>query len=161
MPITKNKKQEIITDLSSKINKADTMVFVSFKGISANDQVVMRKKLRSENVNYTVIKKSLLKRVLTEKGFEGELPQMDGEMAIAYATDQLAPAREIYAFQKSFKKGLTIQGGAFGGVYKSKVDMMSIATIPGRETLLSQIAFLLASPMQRLAIAVNEVAKTK
>jgi large subunit ribosomal protein L10 len=161
MPITKNKKQEIIGDLSTKINKADTIVFVSFKGISANDQVIMRKKLRSENVNYTVVKKSLLKRVLTEKGFEGELPEAEGEMAIAYAADQLAPAREIYAFQKAFKKGLTIQGGIFGGVYKSKVDMMSIATIPSRETLLSQIAFLLSSPIQRLAIAVNEVAKTK
>lgn len=56
---------------------------------------------------------------------------------------------------------LSILGGIFEGKFVSGEKMMEIATIPSREVLLSKIAFLLKSPMQRLAIAVNEVAKTK
>jgi ribosomal protein L10 len=39
--------------------------------------------------------------------------------------------------------------------------MIELGTLPSREVLLSKLAFLLKSPMQRLALAVNEVAKKK
>ena len=45
--------------------------------------------------------------------------------------------------------------------FKSQKEMLSIATIPPREVLLSQLAFLLKSPMQRIAIGLSEVAKSK
>ena len=161
MPITKAKKQQVVEDLAKKLQKDDTIVFVSFKGIDANTQVSMRKTFKAEGVGYSVAKKTLLKRVLTDKGFAGDLPELPGEIAVAYSSDLLAPAREAYNLQKQFKGALSIVGGVFGGNFKGKDEMLAIATIPSRETLLSQIAFLLRSPMQRLAIAVNEVAKTK
>ncbi len=56
---------------------------------------------------------------------------------------------------------LNILGGIFEGKFVDSTYMMELATIPSREVLLSKIAFLLKSPMQRLAIAVNEVSKKK
>ena len=91
----------------------------------------------------------------------GEFPVLAGEVGIAYSTDLLAPAREVFDFSKTHKENCAIVGGIFEGVYKDQAAMLSLATIPSREVLLSQIAFLLKSPLQRLAIAVNEVAKTK
>ncbi len=161
MPITKSKKTEILQGLTDLTANANSMVFVSFKGIDANEQVILRKKLKTENVGYKVVKKSLIKRALGDKSISGEMPELPNEIAIGYGADLLAPAREIYEFQKIYKKGFQIVGGVFEGVYKSREEMMSIATIPSREVLLSQIAFLLKSPLQRLAIAVNEVSKTK
>jgi large subunit ribosomal protein L10 len=161
MPITKAKKVAIVESLGDKLKKDNTMVFVSFKGIPANEQVQMRKQFKGQNISYQVVKKSLLKRVLSDKGIAGELPTMMGEIAVAFSEDQLAPAREVYAFQKQYKGALSIQGGVFAGSYKDRTEMLSIATIPSREVLLSQIAFLLKSPLQRLAIAVDQVAQTK
>ena len=56
---------------------------------------------------------------------------------------------------------LSILGGIFQGKFVDGAYMTELATIPSREVLLSKIAFLLKSPMQRLAIAVNEVSKKK
>ena len=92
---------------------------------------------------------------------EGELPELPGEVAIAFSGDEIASSREIYNFQKTHKGLLNILGGIFEGKFVDGVKMTEIATIPSREVLLSKIAFLLKSPMQRLAIAVNEVAKNK
>jgi large subunit ribosomal protein L10 len=161
MPITKAKKQEILSKLKGIVDNNKTFTFVSFKGLPANDQVVLRKDLFKANVGYTVVKKTLLKKVLGEKGITGDMPVMDGEIAFAYSVDQLAAPREAFNFSKTHKAEFSIVGGIFDGAYKSKTDMLSIATIPGREVLLSQIAYLLKSPLQRLAIAVNEVSKTK
>ena len=66
-----------------------------------------------------------------------------------------APAREVNEFEKKFKDKVKILGGVFEGELKDRNSMKAIATIPSREVLLSQIAFLLKSPMQRIAIAVS------
>ena len=161
MPITKAKKGEILKDLNSIIEKSKSVVFLSFKGITANETVVMRKKLTSEKIGLKVAKKSLIWKALEGKNFTGTQPEFGQETAFAYGEDLLAPAREILNFSKEHKGLLNIVGGIFDGVYKSKEEMMSIATIPSREVLLSQIAYLLKSPIQSLAIAVSEVSKTK
>lgn len=161
MPITKAKKGEILKDLNKIVDGSKSIVFVSLKGITANDTVVMRKKLTSEKVGLKVAKKTLIKKVLADKSITGTQPEFGQETAFAYGEDLLAPAREIFNFTKEHKGLLNIVGGVFDGVYKSKEEMMSIATIPPREVLLAQIAYLLKSPMQRLAIAVSEVSKKK
>ncbi len=165
MPITKAKKGEILSKLNKIIDDSKSLVFVSFKGIAANDTVLMRKKLTSESVGLKVAKKSLIWKALEGKSFSGEMPELGQETAFAYTmetnNDLLAPAREVYSFTKEHKGLLNIVGGIFDGVYKSKEEMMAIATIPSREVLISQIAYLLKSPIQRLAIAVSEVSKTK
>lgn len=161
MPITKSKKQEILKGLGEIVDSSKSMVFLSFKGITANDTVLMRKKLTSEKVGLKVAKKTLIKKVLSDKNISGNAPEFGQETAFAYGEDLLTPAREIFAFTKEHKGLLNIVGGIFDGVYKSKEEMLEIATIPPREVLLAKIAFLLKSPMQRLAIAVNEVSKKK
>jgi large subunit ribosomal protein L10 len=136
-------------------------VFVQFNGLSVKDANALRRSLRAEGVTYKVGKKTLLKRVLGELGISGELPALVGEIAVATSADALAPARVVYEFQKSHKDMVTLVGGIFEGVYRDMAGITVIATIPSRDVLLSQIAYLLKSPLQRLAIAVNEVAKQK
>jgi large subunit ribosomal protein L10 len=161
MAITKDKKQSIVASFKDMLADAQSIAFVQFKGLSVKETIELRRKLRAEGVSYKVGKKTLIKRVLDDMGIAGELPQLDGEIAVAASVDQLAAPRGVYEFQKTHKDQVTLVGGVFEGAYKDKESMMMIATIPPREVLLAQIAFLLKSPLQRLAIAVNEVAKQK
>jgi large subunit ribosomal protein L10 len=158
--LTKTKKEEILKELGDAIQKAPSVVFVNFHGMTVFDETVLRKELRDKGVSYKVSRKTLLKRALSGKA-EGEMPALPGEVAVAYSSDQVAPSREVYNFQKTHKGALTILGGIFDGKFVDGAYMTEIATIPSREVLLSKLAFLLKSPMQRLAIAVNEVAKSK
>ena len=158
--LQKAKKEEIVKNLEKIVKDSKSVVFVNFHGIGATDDTRLRGDLRNQDVGYRVSRKTLLARVLTGKA-TGAIPELPGEVAIAYGKDDIAPAREIYNFQKTHKGMLAILGGIFDGKFVDGAYMMEIATIPTREVLLSKIAFLLNSPMQRLAIAVNEVAKTK
>ncbi|OIO30137.1 50S ribosomal protein L10 [Candidatus Nomurabacteria bacterium CG10_big_fil_rev_8_21_14_0_10_03_31_7] len=158
--LQKSKKEEIMKSLEKAIKESLSVVFVNFHGMKVSDETVLRKELRDQGVDYRVSRKTLLKRVLTKKA-EGEIPLLSGEVAMAYSKDEVASPREIFNFQKTHKGILNILGGIFEGKFVGKERMMEIATIPSREVLLSKIAFLLKSPMQRLAIAVNEVAKGK
>ena len=161
MAINKQKKEELVAEFTEMVAGAKAMVFVSFKTLSVNKTVALRKKLHNENVGYKVTKKTLLKRALEAQKTEGEFPEVLGELAVAYSADALTPARLMFEALKENKGKMEILGGVFEGKFMNKAEMLEIATIPSREVLLSKIAFLLKSPMQRLAIAVNEVAKTK
>ncbi|MFA7315479.1 MAG: 50S ribosomal protein L10 [Candidatus Paceibacterota bacterium] len=161
MALKKEKKVEIVADLDASLKDAQSAVFVKFDKLTVADVNALRRSLQKEGVGYTVAKKTLLKRALATRGIDGELPVLEGQIAVAYGTDLLAPAREVYAFQKGHKENISIVGGMFEGKYMNKQEMESIATIPPREVLLSQIAYLLKSPLQRLAIAVNAVAGQK
>lgn len=159
MAITKDKKLSIVTSFKDMLTDAQSVAFVQFNKLTVKEANALRRALRAEGITYKVGKKTLLKRVLADLGIAGDLPALEGEIAVAASADQLAPARVVYEFQKTHKDMITLVGGIFEGAYKDKESMTMIATIPSREVLLSQIAYLLKSPLQRLAIAVNEVAK--
>lgn len=160
MALLKSKKVDMLKELEDAGKKSSSMVFVNFHGLKVGDETGLRSALRDQGIKYKVFRKTLIKKALADKA-TGDLPSLDGEVAVVYGNDQIAPAREIYNFQKSHKGLLNILGGIFDGKFVDGAYMTEIATIPSREVLLSKVAFLLNSPMQRLAIAVNEVAKKK
>jgi large subunit ribosomal protein L10 len=158
--LKKSKKEEMIKELEGAIKGSESLVFVNFHGLKVSDETVLRRDLRAQDVNYKVSRKTLLARALVGKA-EGEIPELAGEVAIAYSKDAIATPREVYNFQKTHKGMLNILGGIFNGKFVNGAYMMELATIPTKEVLLSKLAFLFKSPMQRLALAVSEVAKKK
>jgi large subunit ribosomal protein L10 len=159
MAITRQKKEEIVAKLSGVVKDASTIVFANFKGLTVGEASEMRKTLKGEGIGYTVAKKSLIKRALGEASFEGEMPALEGEIAVAYGKDELAPARELASFVKKFGEHLSLVGGVFGGKYVGKEDITAIAAIPGVDGLRAQFVQLINSPLQRFAVVLNAKAE--
>ncbi len=160
MAITKAKKQDIIAKLENIKKDAETIVFVSFKGVTVKDTTVMRRAMRDAGVGYFVAKKTLMTRVFGTS-YEGEMPQLDGEIAVAYSTDAIAPAQNVKEFAKKYKDAVAIAGGVFQGVFKNKDEMTAIASIPSLEVLRGMFAQLINSPRQRFAVVLSKVSETK
>ncbi|HYF13035.1 MAG TPA: 50S ribosomal protein L10 [Candidatus Paceibacterota bacterium] len=155
MAITRQKKEEVVAKVSDALGKAKTFVFANFKGLTVAEQNEMRKTLRAQNINYTVVKKSLLGRALGSAKIEGSAPELQGEIGIAYGEDELAPAREVAVFVKKFPEHLAFVGGIFGGKYVGKEEIISISAIPGMDALRAQFVQLINSPLQRFAVVLN------
>jgi large subunit ribosomal protein L10 len=160
MAINKAKKDEILAKLETVRDNSDAIVFVHYKGLTVANTTAMRKSLRENGVGYFVAKKTLMKRAFGEK-FEGVMPEIDGEIAIAYSTDAIAPAQNIKEFTGKHKDNLAIVGGIFQGVFKSKEEMVEIASIPALDVLRGMFAQLINSPRQRFAVVLSKVAETK
>lgn len=160
MAITKAKKQDILAKLETVRDKSDSIVFVHYKGLTVGNTTTMRKELREKGVGYFVAKKTLMERAFGTT-FTGTMPQLDGEIAIAYSEDAIAPAQNIKEFSTKFKDNISIVGGVFQGVFKTKEEMIAIASIPPLQTLRGMFAQLLNSPRQRFAVGLSEVAKIK
>lgn len=161
MATSKEKKKVISEKLQKILKDSKSIVFVNFKGLSVGDSSLMRRELKSKEIGYTVAKKTLINRVLDAEKPQGEKPGLDGEVALAFGADLITPAREIYNFQKKLDEKVSIIGGVFQGEYKSKEAMLTIASIPPLEVLRGMFVNIINSPIQRFAVVLGEIAKSK
>jgi large subunit ribosomal protein L10 len=161
MARTKVQKKEILEKLETIVKDAESMVFVNFHGLNVADTTMVRRKLKSENVGFFVSKKTLTKKALEAKKITGTIPELDGEVGLAYGKDLIAPAREVYEFQKKYKGHVSILGGVFEGKFMSKEEMLAIALIPSQKTLQAMFVNVINSPIQGFVMALDQIAKKK
>lgn len=162
MAKTKAQKIQAVEELEQKLKTATSTVFVHFKGISVAEESTVRVALRGENMGYSVIKKSLTRRALSNLGHNTDV-KFEGELAMAYditgSGDPTAPARRIYGFSKEFKpERFAIVGGIFEGKLVDGVAMNEIATIPPIPVLRGMFVNVINSPIAGLARVLQAVA---
>lgn len=161
MAITKAKKEDIVSKIEASLKDAVSVVFVRFNKLTVADTSAMRKTLKGEGVGYYVAKKTLIKRMLAKMGYKGELPPLDGEVAISWSNDDAtAPARTIYEHSKKHE-GLSLLGGVFEGMFQDAEKMKAIATIPALPVLRGMFVNVINSPIQGLVIALDKIREKK
>lgn len=161
MAITKDKKKEILESVSQVVKDAKSVVFVNFHGLNVGDTTELRRGLRKDEIGYVVAKKTLVRKALEGVKVEGEVPKLEGELAVAYGNDLTAPAREVHEFSKEHKDNVSILGGIFEGKYMNKEEMMQIALIPSVPVLYGQFVNLINSSIQQFVSALGQIAEKR
>jgi large subunit ribosomal protein L10 len=151
MAKTKAQKQEALDGLKQKITDMKAAVFVNFSGIPVKEIDALRSNCRDENIEYTVAKKTLLKKALSESGLEGVDGQdFDGEIAtIMGFSDEITSARLISEFAKKHES-MKVVGGVLEGSFidSSKVD--ALAKLPSKDELLAKAVGSIAAPLSSM-----------
>jgi len=161
MAKTREQKTEIVEKLTNAVKTAGSVVFLNFHGLGVTDINEMRDALKEENVSYFVAKKTLAKRVFDAENLEGEMPQLEGELAVVWGADAVASARGVNEFVKKHKEQLSILGGIFEGRFMGKEEMTVIASIPPLKVLYGQFANVINSPIQGFVVALNAIAEKR
>jgi len=161
MALTKQRKEEVFAKVQNALKDAGSVVFVHAKGITVGETQSMRNTFRENGISYYVAKKTLIKRALEEKKYEGEMPVFEGELALAWGEDLVAPAREVQGFVKSTKDKVSILGGVFEGRYMNASEMTEIASIPSQQMLYGMFVNVINSPIQGFVVSLSKIAEKK
>ena len=142
--------------------KAELVDVVAEKMKAAVEQdTVLRRNLRGSEVEFKVIKNSILRRAAEKAGLEDLASVFVGPSAVAFSNeDVIAPAKILNDFAKD-AEALEIKGGAIEGAVASKEEILALATLPNREGLLSMLLSVLQAPVRNVALAVKAVADNK
>ena len=162
MALTKAEKTGVLNNFNTIVKDAASMVFLHIKGITVNDINGLRSTLRENNGGYAVAKKTLFTKALADSSIAGDMPTLSGgELAVAYGSDLIAPAREIFSFKKKYNDLVTVVGGVFDGKYMTAAEMQAIAEIPAPQVLRGMFVNVINSPIQGMVIALNQIAEKK
>lgn len=156
--MSKALKKLIVEELVSDYRNKKNLVLVNFKGIDAQQTNVLKRGLREKNISARVVKNSLAAIAFKEVGIS-ELGQLL-EAPTVVATHDDDPVELAKALKECSKEisGFDIVGGWVDGELMSVEDISTLASIPSREVVLTQIVFAIKAPMVQLATVFNATA---
>ena len=160
MSLNRSEKEAVISDVTGLAAKAQTLVIAEYRGITVADMTKLRIAARSNGVTLSVLKNTLARRAVAGSGFEVVADQMTGPLIYSFSEDAVAAAKVVADFAKGNDK-LVIKGGAYAGKALDADGVKALAAIPSREVLIAQVAGLLKSPIQRMAVVLAAVAEKR
>ena len=156
MALTRTEKEVQLKDLKDKLQKAQSVVFTQYIGMTVADVTQLRKTLKGAGAEMKVGKKTLMNMATKELNMP-ELPDemMKGAIACNYSfNDPVTGAQLTQKFAKDHPQ-VVFMGGLFEGKVLSAAEAKSLASIPSREVLLATFAGMLQSPLRSFAGMLN------
>lgn len=160
MSLNRNEKTAVVADVAAQAAKSQTLALAEYRGLTVEHLNKLRKDAREKGVYLHVLKNTLARRAVAGTQFEVASEGMVGPLIYGFSEDAVAAAKVIADFAKGNDK-LVIKGGAYAGKALDANGVKALAAIPSREVLISQIAGLLKSPIQRFAAVLAALAETK
>ena len=158
MSLNRNEKAVVVSDVAAQAAKSQTLALAEYRGLTVEALNKLRVTARAQGVYLHVLKNTLARRAVAGTPFEAASESMVGPLIYGFSEDAVAAAKVIADFAKTNDK-LVIKGGAYGGKALDVNGVKALASVPSKEVLLSQIAGLLKSPVQRMAAVLAALAE--
>ena len=156
MPSNKilEEKKQIVNELTERIKNAKSGVIVSYMGLNVPDDTALRKELRKNNVEYTVVKNTLTRMATKNVGYDSLSDIFNGTTALATSEDFTAPAKVICEFAKKHEQ-LVVKAGFLDGEVLDANGVVELSKIPSREGLIAKLLGSIQGPLYGLAYALQ------
>ena len=160
MSLNRNEKAAVVTDVSAQAARSQTLALAEYRGLTVEHLNKLRREARDKGVYLHVLKNTLARRAVAGTPFEVAQGAMVGPLIYGFSEDAVAAAKVIADFAKGNDK-LVIKAGAYAGKALDANGVKALAAIPSREVLISQVAGLLKSPIQRFAAVLAALVEQK
>lgn len=147
----------VVKELSEEFKDADGMLVVSFGGLTVKESEGLRSQMASKGVNFRMVRNSLARIVLKERGFDLDEGSLLGNTGIAYGkTEAAIHAAKVLTAPEIKKSGkVQVRAGVLEGRLLGARDAMSLADVPDRNTLNSKILGCISGPPRALVSVLN------
>ena len=155
-----SEKQAVVADLTNKLQNAAAGVLVDYKGITVAEDTALRAELRKNNVEYAVVKNTLLQFAVNNCGMNERDSLLNGATALAICHDDpVAPARVVNDFAKKIDDRFEIKGGFMDGKAMPLNEVPALANIPPLPVLQAQVLGTMLAPISGLACVLKQIAE--
>ncbi len=154
-------KKDMVEQLTEKFQKAVSGVFVSYAGLTVEQDTKLRNELREAGVEYKVVKNTLIRFAANNLGMQELDPSLNGPTSVALSYDDVvAPARVLNKYVKEHED-FNFKAGFVEGKIMSLDEIKAMADLPSKEVLLTQTVVGLNAPIQKFAMAIKAIAEKK
>ena len=154
---TKAFKEEKISQMKEKMEKAKVAIVTDYKGLSVEEITKLRRSIQKEDGDYMVTKNTLAKIAIKGTEYEVLSDVLTGPVAIAFGyEDQVAPAKALSKFIKETKKG-EILAAAMDGKLLSATEAKALANLPSKHEIYAKMLGCINSPASGIANSINAV----
>lgn len=153
-------KENIVNEITDKVKTSESVILFTYQGLTVAEMDELRKSLRENEAEVKIYKNTLVKRALDSLNIKMETTYLEGPNAIVFGKNLLEPIKAISKFAKEHENA-NVRIGILSGEIADLDVINKYATIPSRETLLTQLASGMMAYVRDLSIALNLYAESK
>ena len=165
-------KKLVVEDIKQKIQDAKSVVFVKFNGLSVAEDTALRREFRKANVEYKVLKNTLIRRAFNDLGVTDFDEDLNGPTSVAFGPDETGAAKIVMEAVKKYDKKVTVKSAFVDGGRVDENGVKTLAAMPSKEELVAKMLGSLQAPIanfvgvlsampRSLVIALNAIAEKK
>ncbi|MBQ9020081.1 50S ribosomal protein L10 [Candidatus Saccharibacteria bacterium] len=150
MAISKDKKQQLVADLTELLSSSKMTVYARYQGLTVAEMQELRKNAREAGVKIKVVKNRLVRVAMQEIAVykDTDTTGLTGQLLYAVSdSDEVAPAKVLANFAKEHE-ALQLSG-AFNdaGANVSEEEVKALAALPSKNELIAGVVAQLLSPV--------------
>jgi large subunit ribosomal protein L10 len=146
--LNKENKQKVVTELHEKLRNAKAGFLADFRGMTVEQATTLRNDLRKADVEYRVVKNTLLELASKDTDMALLNPYYKGPTAIALTyTDPVAAAKVLSKYAKEQQATFKLKAGVLSGKSITIADIQALADLPSREVLLAKMLGSMNAPI--------------
>lgn len=150
MAISKQKKNELVADLTELLSNAKTTVYAKYQGLTVAEMQELRKAARENGVTIKVVKNRLVKVAMGQIAVykDTDTTGLTGQLLYAVSdSDEVAPAKVLAEFAKTHNALVLAGGFSDLGNALSEDEVKALAAMPSKNELIAQVVAQLLSPV--------------
>ena len=150
-------KKQFVQELKQRLGKCCVAILTDYKGLDVQTMTELRAKFREANIEYQVIKNTMLRLASEGTDIEVIKDSFKGPSAIALSyEDPVAPAKILTEFTKTNDK-LEIKIGVMNGKVLDFAAIKALSDLPSREQLLATLLSAMNGVPRALVTALGDV----
>lgn len=158
--VTKNDKERIVADLKDKFGRAKSVFSTKQLGLTVAEITELRNSIRDLNAEFKIAKNTLFKKAAEGTEFAPATEGLKGTTAFLFCfEDPVSPAGKVKDFSKGNADKVNFESGVLEGEFLDTEKATRVASLPSKETLLSQIAGMLVQNTQSIAYILKELSE--
>jgi large subunit ribosomal protein L10 len=156
LAITKERKNELITQYSEWVKNSKALVLTQYVGLTMKDIDLLRVKVRENGGEFHIIKNTLAKRAFEQAGYPIQQGQLEGSTAVVFAfADAPATVKAVTDYAKT-SEFLKIKGGFLEKQALTPEDVKALAELPPLPVVRGQLLGTLLAPASKLVRTLAE-----
>lgn len=149
----------VVRELNEEFGGAEGLVVLSWGALVAKENEGLRDQLAEKGGKLTLVRNSLARLVLKERGYEVGDDVLRGNTAIAYGNaEAIVHAAKLFTSAEVKKAGkVKIRAAVLEGRLLDANDAAALADVPDKKTLQGKLVGCIAGPSRSLVSLVNQV----
>ena len=165
-------KKVVVESIKEKIQNSKSVVFVKFNGLTVAEDTELRREFRKNNVEYKVLKNTLIRRAFNDLGITDFDEDLNGPTSVAFGMDETGASKIIIDAVKKYENKVSVKSAFVDGGKVDVEGVKALAAMPSKEQLIAKMLGSLQAPISNfvgvlsamprsLVIALNAVAEKK
>ncbi len=165
-------KKVVVEEIKEKIQNSKSVVFVKFSGLTVAEDTELRREFRKNNVEYKVLKNTLIRRAFNDLGITAFDEDLNGPTSVAFGADEIGASKVIVEAAKKYQDKVSVKSAFVDGGKVDVAGVQTLAAMPSKEELIAKMLGSLQAPLTNfvgvltamprgLVVALNAIAEQK